>query len=173
MMEAMPAEAMGGMDAQMMEAMPAEAMGGMDAQMMEAMPAEAMSPAQAEMLPGELGSMADMGGDGMALSEWGDGAAAGESPLDGMAPIVGPMGDPPMEEDPMEDAMGDSPMEDAAGGPQNEPIDGMDQAIEQSSELDSADTKVDLPEHTDGESGEGVDPMQDQPETDDPSSDVV
>ena len=41
-MEALPADAMGGMSADMMEAMPADAMGGMDAPMMEAMPADAM-----------------------------------------------------------------------------------------------------------------------------------
>ena len=49
-----------------------------------------MSPAQAEMMPGGPGPMADMDGDGMPPPARGDGAAAGGSPLDGIAP----MGDP-------------------------------------------------------------------------------
>jgi len=50
MMSAMPADAMGGMDADMMSAMPADAMGGMSADMMSAMPADAMGGMDADMM---------------------------------------------------------------------------------------------------------------------------
>ena len=49
-MSAMPAEAMGGMTADMMAAMPAEAMGGIDADMMAAMPPMAMQGMDADMM---------------------------------------------------------------------------------------------------------------------------
>ena len=54
--------------------------------------------------------MADMDGDGMPPPAWGDGVAAGGSPLDGMAPMGDPMGAPPMGGDPMGDAKGGPPM---------------------------------------------------------------
>ena len=111
MMEAMPPEAMAGMDGPMMHHMPPEAMGGMGPMHMEMCPpdamggmgpmhmemcppdaASAMSPAQAEMMPGGPGPIVDMDGDGMPPPAWGDGAAAGGSPLDGMAPMGDPMG---------------------------------------------------------------------------------
>jgi hypothetical protein len=59
----------------------------------------AMSPAQTEMMPSQadMDLAAEQGGDAGA---WGDGAAAGGSPLDGMAPMGGdgmaPMGGDPM-----------------------------------------------------------------------------
>ena len=80
--------------------------------------ASAMSPAQAEMMPGGPGPIMDMDGDGMPPPAWGDGAAAGGSPLDGMTSMGDPMGGPPMGGDPMGDAMGGSTM---AGGPMGDP----------------------------------------------------
>ena len=91
--------------------------------------ASAMSPAQAEMMPGGPGPMADMDGDGMPPPAWGDGAAAGGSPLDGMAPMGDPMGAPPMGGDPMGDAMGGPPMGDAPMGDPGAPPPAFDGAM--------------------------------------------
>ena len=88
-------------------------MGGMGPMHMEMCPPEvasAMSPAQAEMMPGGPGPMMDMDGDGMPPPAWGDGAAAGGSPFDGMAPMGDPLGGSSYGRDPMGDAMGGSPM---------------------------------------------------------------
>jgi hypothetical protein len=84
----MPADAMGGMDADMMTNMPADAMGGMDADMMANMPKEcsdAMSPAQMANMPADATGGIDDGGMGALGVALADPIPDGPAPMDATA----------------------------------------------------------------------------------------